>query len=212
MTKRLLWAEFLCLFLVLPVVVAVALPTGWMFPALFAFTALGVILLHVTPGFRWGDLVRGAGRIDWRLVGAFALATILCGGAVILTLRPEAFLILPRQQPGLMLMILLLYPVVSALPQELVFRPLFFRRYGTILPAGKPAILLNAAVFSLAHLMYWNWPALLMTFAGGLIFAHAYERQGNFPAAVVLHSVAGGILFALGLGVFFYTGFVQRPF
>jgi hypothetical protein len=36
--------------------------------------------------------------------------------------------------------------------------------------------------------------------------------RGNFPEAVVSHSVAGIIVFALGLGVFFYSGNVERPF
>lgn len=212
MNKRRLRAEFLGFFVGLPVVMAIAVPPGRMFPVLFAFTALGAVLLHRTPGFRWADLVRGLDRIDWRLVAAFAVATALCGSAVVLALAPGAFLMLPREQPGLLLAILLLYPVLSALPQELIFRPLFFRRYGAVLPPGQQALALNAAVFSLAHLMYWNGPAIVMTFAGGLVFAHAYERQGNFPLAVILHGVAGGILFTLGLGIFFYSGVVERPF
>ena len=51
-----------------------------------------------------------------------------------------------------------------------------------------------------------------MTFAGGLLFAWSYERRGNFPEAVILHSVAGIALFAVGMGVYFYSGNVVRPF
>ncbi len=36
--------------------------------------------------------------------------------------------------------------------------------------------------------------------------------RGNFPEAVLLHSLAGIIVFALGLGVYFYSGNVVRPF
>jgi uncharacterized protein len=73
-------------------------------------------------------------------------------------------------------------------------------------------IALNAALFSFAHLMYWNWIVAAMTFAGGLAFAFSYAVRRNFPEAVIAHSVAGVILFALGLGVFFYSGNVDRPF
>ena len=132
--------------------------------------------------------------------------------AVILSLRPDSFLMLLKNRPDIMLMILVLYPFLSALPQEIIFRPLFFRRYGGLMPGQRPAIVINAAVFSFAHLMYWNWPAVAMTFAGGLAFAYAYEKQRNFPAAVLMHAIAGCIIFALGLGVFFYTGMIQRPF
>ena len=59
--------------------------------------------------------------------------------------------------------------------------------------------------------MYWSWIVAFMTFCGGWIFARAYLRHG-FPAAWALHAVAGNVLFAVGMGVYFYTGNVQRPF
>jgi membrane protease YdiL (CAAX protease family) len=205
-------AEFAALYLVAPVVMAVALPPSAMFPALFGVTAAGLLLLHLTPGFRWHDLTRGWSRISWRLVLALAAVTAAGGYAVMALTAPGAIFGLARGNPALLAMIAVLYPVLSALPQEIVFRPLFFRRYGPILPSLRPAIVLNAAVFSFAHLMYWNWIVALMTFAGGLVFAYAYEVRRNFPEAVVLHAVAGVIAFALGLGVYFYSGNVVRPF
>ncbi|MFN3643567.1 MAG: CPBP family intramembrane glutamic endopeptidase [Gemmobacter sp.] len=203
-------AEFAALFLAAPVAMAVLLPPSAMFPALFAVTAIGLGLLAVTPGFRWHQLLRGP--VIWREVALFAAITAAVSGAVVALTAPGAAFILVRQNPGLLAMILLLYPVLSALPQELVFRPLFFRRYGSILPGGQAGIVVNAAVFALAHLLYWNWIVAAMTFAGGLVFARAYQVQQSFPQAVVLHAVAGNIVFAFGLGIFFYTGNIERPF
>ncbi|MGI1662478.1 CPBP family glutamic-type intramembrane protease [Palleronia sp. KMU-117] len=212
-SRRRLAVEFAGLFVVAPVVLAVFLPPSAMFPALFAVTGAGLLLLHRTPGFRWRELLRGADRIGWGRVVALALATAAVGYGVVQATAPASFLALPRRNPQLLLMIAAFYPVLSALPQEIVFRPLFFRRYGALLPQGRVAqILMNAAVFALAHLMYWNWIVAAMTFAGGLAFAWSYRVRGNFPEAVVTHSIAGVILFALGLGVFFYSGNVERPF
>lgn len=205
--------EFAVFYLVAPAAMAVFLPPSAMFPALFAMTLLGLVLLHVTDGFEWRELRAGAGRIGWGFVAGFSLATVAVGAGVVLLFRPDAFLFLLRDNPALLLMIALLYPVLSALPQEIVFRPLFFRRYGALLPAGAgPQVVLNAALFSFAHLMYWSWIVAAMTFSGGLAFAWAYRVRGNFPEAVVLHALAGIIVFALGLGVYFYSGFVERPF
>jgi membrane protease YdiL (CAAX protease family) len=204
--------EFALIYLVAPVTMAVALPPSAMFPALFAVTALGIGLLHLTPGFYWRDLLRGWNRIGWGRVAVLAALTALCGWAVLAVTAPGALFGLARSQPGLLVMIALLYPLLSALPQELVFRPLFFRRYGPILPALRPAVVLNAAVFSLAHLMYWSWIVAAMTLAGGLAFAWSYEARRNFPEAVVLHALAGVILFTVGMGVYFYSGNVSRPF
>ena len=189
---------------------ALVLPPSAMFPALFAVTAVGVVLLAVTPGFSWRSLLDG--RIRWREVAVFAVLVAAVSGVVIAVTAPGAAFGLARANPALLGMILVLYPILSALPQELVFRPLFFRRYGPILPAGATAIVLNAAVFAFAHLLYWNWIVAAMTFAGGLAFARAYAVQASFPQAVVLHAVAGNIVFAAGLGIFFYTGNIQRPF
>ena len=68
----------------------------------------------------------------------------------------------------------------------------------------------SAFVFALAHLVFWNWVALLLTFVGGGIFAAAYLGRGGFALAVVLHAVAGAILFTSGLGGFFYHGAIGR--
>ena len=211
-TKRWLQGEFLLLYIGVPLAMAVLLPAGWMFPVLCGVTAVAAGLLHLTPGFRWRELSRGWKTIPWPLVLGFAAVTVPACAATVLWLRPEAFLMLPRQNPGLLLVIVLFYPFVSALPQEIVFRVLFFRRYGGLMPGRGAALVLNAAVFSFAHLMYWNLPALVLTFFGGLAFAFVYERRKNLPAALLLHALAGWILFTLGLGVFFYAGFVVRPF
>ncbi len=218
-STRWLKLEFATLFVLVPLVIAAVLPPSWMFPALFAATAIGLVLLALTPGFRWASLLAGGRRIGWGLVLATGVITALAGIAVLWMTSPAALFILwgedaPRLANGwsILWVIAVFYPWVSALPQELVFRPLFFRRYAAILPDGDRALLLNAALFSLAHLMYWSVVVALMTFAGGLLFAWSYERRGNFPEAVLLHSVAGVALFAVGMGVYFYSGNVVRPF
>lgn len=207
-----LWVEFLALFVAAPVGIAVVLPATVMFPALFMMTAVGLVLLHRTDGFSWRDLTAGADLLDAGLIVKFALAVFAVSLGVIWMTSPQAAFVLLREQPLLMLMIALLYPIVSALPQEIVFRPLFFRRYVGLLPRGRKVMWVNAAVFSLAHLMYWSWIVAAMTFVGGLVFAWAYEEKRSFPLAFALHSVAGVVLFAAGMGIYFYSGNVVRPF
>jgi membrane protease YdiL (CAAX protease family) len=206
-----LWAEFIGLFVVVPVATAVLLPARAMFPVLFGFTLVGLWLLSRTPGFRWAELKRGWEAVRWPLVLGFMAVTLAVSLVVVWLTAPEAAFWLVREQPLLLAMIVLLYPLLSALPQELIFRPLFFRRYAALLPAGG-VLLANAALFSLAHLMYWSAVVTAMTFAGGLVFAWAYRNRRSFPLAVVLHSVSGWVIFTVGLGIFFYSGNVTRPF
>ncbi|MDP5307698.1 CPBP family glutamic-type intramembrane protease [Paracoccus spongiarum] len=205
-----LLAEFAALYVAAPLAIALVLPPQQLFTALFLFSLAGLALLWRTGGFDWRNLVRGR-RMPWWEVLGIALATLASGVAILWLARPEALFAILRARPEFLLVIWALYPILSALPQELIFRPLFYHRYGSLLPAGRGAIAINAAVFSFAHLMYWSWVVAAMTFAGGWIFARAYLRHG-FPAAWVLHAVAGNILFAVGMGYYFYSGNVVRPF
>lgn len=211
-SDRQLWLELLGLFVATPVVIAVYLPPSTMLLVLLLVTVVGMALLHRTPGFYWRDLTVGWRQIEWRIVIMFGLLTAAVSFAIVALMVPDAFLVLWRLNPVAWLVVMALYPVLSALPQEILFRPLFFRRYASILPQGTAALFLNAGVFSLAHLLYWNWIVAAMTFAGGLAFAWAYQVKRSFPLAVALHAVAGNILFTVGTGMLFYTGTIVRPF
>ena len=202
--------EFVLLFVLAPVGVAVLLPASSLFPVLFALVILSVWLLIRTPGFALSGLWRG--RVSWFRVIAFAGIAAGISAVLVTSLRPEAWLMPGRAAPWLLVAILVLYPLLSALPQELIFRTLFFERYGPILPNGLAGLILNAALFSLAHLIYWNWIVAALTFAGGLAFAHSYRDRRSLPEAVAMHAVAGDVLFAFGMGTWFFSGNVTTPF
>ncbi len=199
-------------FVAVPIAIATLFPPNWMFPSLFAFTGLGILLLQDTPGFCWAELRYGWRNWSWTEVFAFTLFMAAFCSALVLWARPDAAFVLLLHRPEMLIFICIGYPLLSALPQELLFRSLFFRRYHAILPEGRAAYLLNAGLFSLAHLMYWSWVVAIMTFVGGLLFTWAYRKRGSFFYAVLLHAIAGNIIFAAGLGVYFYSGNVQRPF
>lgn len=203
--------EFAALYIGAPLAIALFMPGHLLFEALALLMVAGMLLLWRTGGFGWHSLVRGWRRVPWQEILGIVVATLITGVVILWFSNPARLFDIPRNRPEILLMIWPLYPLLSALPQELIFRPLFFHRYGTLLPAGRGAIAINAAIFSFAHLMYWSWVVALMTFVGGWVFARAYLRHG-FPAAWILHAVAGNILFAVGMGYYFYSGNVVRPF
>jgi membrane protease YdiL (CAAX protease family) len=203
-------AEFLALYVAAPLAMALAMPPDWLWPALLGLTVVALGLLARTRGFAWGELARGWGGIAWGEVAVVAVGTAAAAGVLVWALVPGQALMLPRRATGLWLAILLVYPLLSALPQELIFRVLFFRRYGALFPGQGAALIANGAVFGLAHLMFWNSVALGLTVAGGLVFGRAYLGRGGFAKAVVLHAICGGIIFTSGLGVFFFHGAVGR--
>lgn len=202
-----LWAEFLALFVGVPVLMAVFFGHYPLFAAVLALTAVAAALLAVTPGFRWSELRRLPGR---RAVlpglGLIALAAVACL-SVAAWLVPERLFEFPQHRPKLWAAVMIAYPFASALPQELIFRPLFFHRYGALFGTPALAVTANALVFGLGHLFYMNPVTIAMTVLAGGIFALAYRHHG-FVAAVILHAVAGQIVFTSGLGIYFYHGAV----
>jgi membrane protease YdiL (CAAX protease family) len=202
-------AEFLALYGGVPTVLAFGLGPGAMWTVMIGGFLLSLALLAATPGVGWRELVEGPAVGSWRALAAFTLVTAALATAVVLWLAPGAFLAIPRYRPELWVMILALYPLLSALPQEVMFRVLFYRRYGGLFPDRRVAIGVNAAAFAFAHAFLGNPTALAMTAAGGVLFSLAYLETGrgrNLLFATLLHAIAGWVIFTVGLGRFFYHG------
>ena len=209
--RRWLQVEFAALYVGAPLAIALFLPPDQLFTALAVFSLAGMGLLWITGGFCWRVLVRGWRRMPWQELAGIALATLAAGWLILAWMRPEALFSIPRNRPEFLLVIWTFYPILSALPQEVIFRVLFFHRYGSLFASDRAARLTNAAIFSLAHLMYWSPVVAVMTFVGGWVFADVYMKRG-FPAAWLIHGLAGNILFTMGMGEFFWSGNVVRPF
>ena len=103
-------------------------------------------------------------------------------------------------------MIMVAYPILSAWPQEFIYRSLFFERYGGLFPTATIAIVANGLAFGIGHLFYMNPVTIAMTAAGGAFMGWAYLRNRSMLFAWVLHAIAGNIIFTAGLGIFFYHG------
>lgn len=205
-----LWGEFFILFIALPVVAATSVSPKVAINAFIIMTLIGIGLLFATEGFRWRSLIERRIASDWSFVLVFSLGTALISTVIVLWLVPHRFLALPKEMPGLWLKVMALYPLFSVLAQELFFRVLFFERYGQLFRGAPLAIAVNGLCFGVAHAFLANWPAVVLTTVGGVVFAWAYVERRSFVLACVLHALAGQIIFTVGLGLFFYHGAVGR--
>lgn len=204
--------EFAALFILLPLIIAWQGETlrRWIIPQLLLITALCLFLLWRDASFDRRRLMAWPHAWRPRLLRIAALLAI--GGAAVLVLASQLPgtdpFALPRQRPLLWLAILLLYPLVSALPQELIFRVFLFHRYRSLFPDPRILPLVSAGVFALAHLVLGNWVALLLSLAGGLLFAYTYARTGSLALVTLEHGLWGNWLFTVGMGSYFYGGHV----
>ncbi|ART62986.1 CAAX prenyl protease-like protein [Kushneria marisflavi] len=199
------------LFVAAPVVMAFVATPGQLFPSILPLLGIGLILLCMTPEFRWSSVLHGWRDVRAPLIAGIGLATFMAGWIAIQWLQPWATFWLWREERSVFWGLLVAYPLLSALPQELIYRTLFFRRYAAILPEGHRAIVLNATLFALAHVMFWNWMVLFVSFVGGLLFAWSYRQRG-LVESWALHGLTGFLLFVTGVGWYFTPEASARPF
>ena len=103
-------------------------------------------------------------------------------------------------KPFLWLGILFLYSVFSVYPQELLYRTFYFQRYQKLFKSDVVLFLVNAIVFSIAHLFFKNILVLIMTFLGGILFAITYNKSKSTLLVTIEHAIYGCWLFTVGMG------------
>ena len=205
-TRVQLWTEFTLLFVGVPLLMAAFFGQYSLFGVVWALAGVAIVLLMLTPGWTWSSLLKGPVLSEWKLILVFSLGTAVVCAAFVMALLPHRLLEMPQNRTGLWIMIMIAYPLLSALPQELIFRSLFFERYGSLFQNAQIAILANGLAFGIGHLFYMNALTITMTAIGGAVMGWAYLRGRSMLLALVLHAIAGNLIFTLGLGLFFYHG------
>jgi len=200
------WIELGLLFGIVPVALA-AQARGLSLPFLFVTAWVCLAVLWRDPTFQRDQLWRREQLWTW-LRGPLALAlgvcTLLAVGLYLL--EPRLLFDLPRNSPWRWLLVMVLYPVLSVVPQELVFRTFFFHRYGRLFGGPWVVTAASAVAFSWAHVVLLNGVAVGLTLLGGWLFARTYLRTRSLVATAVEHAVYGCLLFTVGLGRWFVTG------
>ena len=179
----------------------------WLIPQMLLLAGIFLALLWRDPSFDRRQM--RAVPQNWRRSLLRIVVFFVLGGAAVLYLAWRSGVDLfsfPRERPFLWLLVVLLYPLVSALPQEVIFRLFLFHRYRSLFPDPRLMMLVSASVFALAHLQLGNLVALGLPFLGGLLFAHTFGTTRSLPMVTLEHGLWGDWLFTLGLGVYFYGG------
>lgn len=145
----------------------------------------------------------------WRAMPGIVARFLALGALVSLAVwlfMPERFLSFPRTAPQRWVMVMLLYPILSVVPQELIWRAFFFRRYRAIFASPAAMIFASAASFAFIHILLENVIAVALTLIGGAIFGATYQRTRSLAAASLEHALYGCLVFTIGLGWYFFLG------
>ena len=93
--------------------------------------------------------------------------------------------------------LLLFYLLFSVIPQEVIFRFLFFYKYKDYFNKFE-ILLLNSSVFSFCHLIYFDIYILLFSFFGNLLFTFNYMKNKSLLVVIVEHFLLGQTFIILG--------------
>ncbi len=148
-----------------------------------------------------------------KILGLF----VICGGALTFYASqalPQYFMAFPERAPNLWLRVMIFYPLLSVTTQEILYRVFYFHRYACLFGQRQgAAIVFNALLFAFMHAALFayrqtpfHWHAVLISFAGGLVFAYRFYRTRSFWAVALEHSLYGDLIFTTGLGIYFFTG------
>ena len=200
------WLELAALFGVVPALLALR-ARALSLPFLFLAAWVCLAVLWRDPTFQRDQLWRREQLWTW-LRGPLALALAACTllAVGLYLLEPRHLFELPRGAPWRWLLMMVLYPALSVVPQELVFRTYFFHRYGRLFGGPWAATAASALAFSWAHVVLLNSLAVVLTLLGGWLFARTYLRTRSLLATALEHAAYGCLLFTVGLGRWFVTG------
>ncbi|HZW10726.1 MAG TPA: CPBP family intramembrane glutamic endopeptidase [Phycisphaerales bacterium] len=183
----------------------------WLFPALWLWAGVCLLVLLTDRTFERRRLwsTRGLRRELRPMLARFAVLGLGIT-ALVLAITPREAFGLPRRDPTLWAAIMVLYPLVSVYPQEVIFRAFFFHRYAGLLRGRWAMIGASAVAFGWAHIVFQNAVSIPMTLIGGALFSLTYERSRSVFAASVEHALYGCLVFTVGLGHYFYDGSARR--
>jgi len=176
-------------------------------PYLVAAGVAAVFLLRRDPTFDPARLL--APRNDRPFLPHLLLRDLICLvllSAAVRLFAPGLLFSLIRQRPGLWVAIMLLYPLLSVYPQEVLYRAFFFHRYQDLFGSGWAMLLASALAFGFIHIIFGNWLAVGLGIIGGLLFSSTYQQTGSLLLTCLDHAIFGNFIFTIGLGQFFYHG------
>lgn len=192
--------EFFFIFLIIPSTIFFLDSSIIIFLTLYLVSILSLVILSFDKTFLFTSLKK---KIDWTFVIIFSVIFFFLGFFYVLLVDKNLLFIFPKTNFKLWLIVIFIYPFLSVIPQELVYRVFFFQRYFSNINRFYFPMFLNLVVFAYGHLVFSNMHAIIITAIVSPIFTYAYLKK-SFLTCVILHTLGGQIIFTLGLGKYFF--------
>jgi membrane protease YdiL (CAAX protease family) len=207
-SRNFLIAEFLLLCIGVPGVIIGFGYAHFMFAFLWSATAYCAIIYRAYFFKNWKTLWHWE-AVNWTNMKPVLLRWVIaCAAMIAFTMfyDPQQLFHIWHNNRSLIPWLMVLYPLISALPQEFIFCSFFFKRYERFFGGGTRMVVASAIVFAYAHVLFINPIAPTLGFLGGLLFAYTFRKTQSLALVTIEHGLYGNALFLIGLGWYFYTG------
>ncbi len=200
-----LWIELLFVYLAVPFLIYERILPNWPIPFLLLATVWALLILRRDSSFDQKVLVQHA-RVGPGLLAIVRrdVPLLLLLGLMVWLATPKLLFSLVKSAPAVWLLVMILYPVFSVYPQELLYRAYFYHRYKPLFGNGAGMVAANAFLFGFVHIIFGNWIAMTLTAVGGFLFGLTYRKSGSLLLACLEHALFGDFIFTIGLGHYFY--------
>ena len=196
------WYEHFFLFAFFPLAAIVYAEGSPAYHALVALSLAAAALLSGTRSFHWRDMGPNDLWSEWPVM--IGVSALFIGFAIF-----AATFFVPHYDMRPTFWSALFFAVVIAGPTELIYRALFFRRYGHLFEGECWAIMVGALSTGLLYTMISGaLEGLVLGGFVGTVLSLTYLRTGSFPLIVGLHIVAlvAMQMIAPGIGFCHHSG------
>lgn len=214
-SKIQLWLEQVILFIVFPILLwryqdnLRSVETGGSFLVMILpIVAVGLLFFMK---YRMNFSLKELGYLPDFKKNFLSILKYFIPSAVVYTLltyftMPTYLFFLPRKEPDMWMLIMFFYPIMSVVPQGIIYRLFYFKRYAKLFNSSIALIVANGLFFCFAHIMFNNFIALAFTFVGGMLFAWRYNKTQSLLISALEHAMYGNLLFTIGIGRYLVSG------
>lgn len=192
--------EFILFFILYPIFLYLPIPLNYkLYTVPFVFIyVVSISYIHRKELFKKRKPIKP--HNFWRTTGIRFLGVAVASVAYILLTNKDLLFSAIINEPITWLKMILVYTFFSVFPQEYIYRVFYLYRYQHLFKTKWSLYIVNALIFSLGHLMFNNSLVLVITFIGGFLFMHTYQKTKSMFWVSVEHLIYGGWLFTVGMG------------
>lgn len=195
--------EIIALFVISPVVLYLSIPIVVKLVYLFLGILYISLLSIFIEKFAKVTVDKKARLKSYRQISIRFLVIALSTIVILYFQDKDALFSVMLNKPTLWLKFSAIYILFSVIPQELIYRTFFVKRYQELFNNKLVFILTNSVLFSFAHIWFQSWIVLSFTFVGSLFFIDTYLKTKSTLLVIIEHSFYGVWLYTVGYGALF---------